>query len=190
MANNPFIDKVLVEQLRTYFAAHPDQYDELREIITNHQKKDMKTALPSLRGLEFVTTHMSRVDAGAGFYIQLENGEVLYIDIHNAYKTALGDYKKQRFDSFRRTKLISFSIPSREDSPILTTVAQLRWGQWIYEQHIMEWVKIHWTKVRKEMAKALRQQRLRKRATTTITKKKARVFQQRVQSGTVVIRWN
>ncbi len=185
MANNGFIDTILAIELRDYFTAHPEQYDELRAIINNTAER--KTSLPSLRGLEFVTTHMARKDKGAGFYVLTTSGERKFVDIYNTYKTALGDYKKRRFDSFRRTKSFQFTIPSREESPITTTIGQLQWARWIFERQIMNWAKENWATVRKEMATNLKEQRQTKR--NKQHRKRATMYQQRVRTGTVTIQW-
>jgi hypothetical protein len=188
MANNGLIDRILAIELRDYFTAHPEQYDELRAIINNTTDRGT-TPLPSLRGLEFVTTHMARKEKGAGFYVQYTNGERRFVDIYNTYKTALGDYKKRRFDSFRRTDVFEFTIPSREGAPIRTTIGQLQWARWIFEREIMTWAKQNWSSVRKEMATNLKQQRQSKLLRNKQHRKRATMFQQRVRTGTVTITW-
>lgn len=190
MANNSFIDKILECQLRDYFVQHPDQYDELRSIIRSKsvKKADKPHVLPSLRGLEFVTTYLARHNEGIGFYNRNDDGTISYVDIHNAYKTALGDYKKKRFDSFRRSPPFEFTIPSREGAPIVTTIGQLQWGRWIYERKIMDWVKVNWPNVRKEMAKNLKIQRATK-CSPRASRKRKRTYQQRVRSGQIIIKW-
>ena len=78
------------------------------------------------------------------------------------YKTKLSTYGKKRFDSFRRTKpTILFTIKGREDKPLKTTIAQLQWCRWIYEQRIMEHVISKMPIISQEMAKKLKQQRSR-----------------------------
>lgn len=157
MTNNRFIDRILTTELQSYFIAHPEQYDELRQIITN-QRGNKKT-LPSLRGLEYVTTHMAKVDNLC--FVYEKNGEQKECNIYHEYKTKLGSDKKAHFDSFRRTSEIQFAIPGKQ--PIQTTVAQLQWGRWIYEHCIMPYVKDNWPRIRKRMAESLKDQRNSKR---------------------------
>lgn len=154
-----FIDQILTCELKRYFTAHPEEYEELRQIITN-KRGNTKKSLPSLRGLEYVTTHMAKLH-DMGFFYRNERGEDVYCDFYHAYKTMLGDYKKRHFDSFRRTAEIQFQIPNH--APIKTTIAQMQWGRWIYEQSVMLWVKQNWPEVRISMAASLKEQRAAKR---------------------------
>ena len=177
-----FIDQILMVELQRYFTAHPDQYDELRQIITNKRGPSKKKTLPSLRGLEYVTTHMAKMNDLAFFY-QNEMGEQVFCDIYHLYKTTLGDFKKKHFDSFRRTAEIEFQIP--DHPPIKTTIAQMQWGRWIYEQSIMLWVKDHWPEVRKRMAASLKDQRAPKKRRRIVKK----APKQSVRSGKITITW-
>lgn len=176
-----FIDQILMCELKRYFTAHPAEFVELSQIITNKRGTSSKKSLPSLRGLEYVTTHMAKLNDLA-FFIR-KDGEDVYIDMYHLYKTTLGDFKKKNFDSFRRTAEIEFQIPNHE--PIKTTIAQLRWGRWIYEESIMLWVKQHWPEVRKRMAASLKEQRAAKRRRVTKGAPK-----QSVRAGTITITWN
>ena len=201
MANNMLIDSILKRQQRDYFMRHPSQYDEFRAIILNKKRESDGTPkrqpetkptniLPSLRSLEFVTTYLARHDDSIGFYQENADESIRYIDIHDAYKNTLGTYGKRRFDSFRRTPLFEFSIPSREGKPITTTVGQLQWYRWICEMRIIDWVKKNWqtgVNVRKEMAANLKTQRTNKRSRAE--KRKKMIFQQRVRSGKIIIKW-
>ena len=167
-------------ELQGYFTAHPEQYDELQQIITN--QRGSKKGLPSLRGLEYVTTHMAKMD-DIGFTYQKANGQEEFCNIYHEYKTSLGDYKKKHFDSFRRTPEIEFAIPGKE--PIQTTVAQMQWGRWIYEMCIMPYVKEHWPEIRKRMAESLKDQRASKRRKTAPKKSS----KQSVRTGKITIAW-
>ena len=84
MSNASLIDMVLAQELKSYFSRHLEQYDELRQIIntksTTEQPKS-KT-LPSLRGLEYVVTYLSRYKRGQGFYVEGKNGERFHCDVH------------------------------------------------------------------------------------------------------------
>lgn len=177
------IDMVLKQELSSYFRRHIDQYDELRQII-NSKSNSSKPDLPSLRGLEYVITYLSRHKGGQGFYTDA-NGERMYVDIHNMYKTTLGTHGKKRFDSFRRTELISFCVNGREDAPILTTIGQLWWGKWIYEMGIMLFIKKNWLEVRKDMAKTLKLQRKRDKKSP----KKRKIFPQQIHANDIVIKF-
>lgn len=187
--SNPMIDRVLYQELNIYFSKHIDQYDELREIINSKVKTPVRTRqhLPSLRGLEYVVTYLSRCKDGQGFYINNEKGERIYHDIHNMYKTTLGTHGKKCFDSFRRTTPITFSVSGRENAPIETTVAQLWWGKWIYEENIMPFIKKKWSEVRKDMAQTLKRQRQRKRNGIKKTIRKRRMCQQQIHTDDIVI---
>lgn len=192
---NPIVDSVLHGELTSYFSRHLDQYDELRQIINaksrpRKAKSKRKHGLPSLRTLEYVVTHLSRYkNTGQGFYSD-KKGERFYVDIHNMYKTMLGTHSKKKFDSFRRTKNIAFSVPDRKDAPIQTTIAQLWWCKWIYERQIMLHVKKNWPAVRKEMAQALKKQRQYKKRGIDRQKSKRRAFYQQVHTNDIVLKWN
>lgn len=189
--SNRLIDKVLNQELQNYFSQHPDHYDELSKIINSKSNAQSRTKnrLPSLRGLEYVVTYLSRYKGGQGFYSTNDKGERIYVDIHNMYKTTLGTHGKKRFDSFRRTTPITFSIAGREDAPIETTVAQLWWGKWIYEQNIMQFIKLHWTEVRKDMAETLRLQRKRKRDGEPRLTKKRKMYPQQIHTDGIVVKF-
>lgn len=55
------------------------------------------------------------------------------------YKDILSDFKKQYFDSFRRTKRLNFVVVGREGMSISTTIAQLNWSREIFRCGILEW---------------------------------------------------
>ena len=158
MARNDLINKVLLIQLKTYFAAHPQQYDELRQIINQSMHKK-RSSLPSLRGLEYVTTYMSKRDHKVGFYFVTKKGERRYFHPYNSYKTTLADYKKRCFDSFKRAEEIRFTIPGKELEPIITTVGQLQWSRWLFQSKLMEYAKKNWPMIRDAMALTLKEQR-------------------------------
>lgn len=180
MANKQFIDRILMFELTRYFTANPDQYEELRQIINNKRGKDKD--LPSLRGLEYVTTNMAKSD-DLGFFYENKSGDQVFCDMYHEYKTSLGDFKKKHFDSFRRTPEIMFKIDGYP--PIRTTIAQMQWGRWVYEQRIMEWVRGHWPLVRKRMAESLKEQRAPKRCRTS----SKQATKQSIRGGEITISW-
>ena len=97
---------------------------------------------------------------------------------------------KKRFDSFRRTTPITFSVAGREHAPIETTIAQLWWGKWIYVNHIMAHIKSNWPDVRRDMAVTLKRQRTRKKHGLGRPKKRRRMFKQQVHMDNIVLRWD
>ncbi len=96
---------------------------------------------------------------------------------------------KRHFDSFRRTTPITFSVPAREKQPIQSTVAQLLWGKWMFENRIMSFIKENWPAVKKDMAVTLKRQRSRKKTGVCRPKKRQKCVSHQVHTKNVRLGW-
>lgn len=144
-----FLEKLLLQQLQAYFIKNPQILDECRLILE-------KNHCVSLRMLEFITTNLARKQE-VGFFHRNDDGEIRYVDIYTIYKNTLGDYKKTNFDSFQRSSRIYFKIDGRVG--VKTTIGQLVWLRFIFENKIMDWTKMNRNYVQSTMARALKAQR-------------------------------
>ena len=65
-------------------------------------------------------------------------------DIHSSYKSKLSFYKKRHFDPFRRLDRLDYKyVINGEECELLTSVGQLNFFRWIFENNIMNIVEEH-----------------------------------------------
>lgn len=151
---NQLADDLLLSTLTDFYTAHPDIYDKLFNIVQLRSKES-----PSLRTVEFGVANKSHSQYSA--FLQKIDGEQQWVNVYDWYKNCLGDYKKVHFDPFRRTDKIFFSIPSRNDHPIETTIGQLVFNRKVFSSGIMERLCVQETRdlMERKMARCLSEQR-------------------------------
>lgn len=71
----------------------------------------------------------------------------LYLD----YRAQLKSYTKLYFDPFRRHDRISFIIEKKPLTVIETTIGQLNFFRWIFQNHILDYLLKHQAEIEKSM---------------------------------------
>jgi len=104
----------------------------------------------SLRLIDWLITHYSKnkniyywinINDNNNIYYKLPNIDNKYIkkiNIYNDYRAQLKSYSKLNFDTFRRHERISFYI--HNDEFIETTVGQLNFFRWVFNNNIINYV--------------------------------------------------
>jgi len=144
--------ELIISSLQKFYAGRTDT-DEILQHLQG-------TSAVSLRLIDwFVTNYAKQYNTS---YI-LSNQEFL---VYTNYKSQLKAYSKKLFDPFCRRERIMFQLTGHE--PFLTTVGKLNFFRWAIEKGIMDYIKINYAKIEKEMNTAAREfQRIRKETNST-----------------------
>ena len=144
--------ELIISSLQKFYGSRVDT-DEILEHLQG-------TSVISLRLIDwFVTNYAKQYNTS---YI-LNNQEFL---VYTNYKSQLKAYSKKLFDPFCRRERIMFQLTGHE--PFLTTVGKLNFFRWAIEKGILDYIKINYAKIEKEMNTAAREfQRIRKETNST-----------------------
>jgi len=71
--------------------------------------------------------------------ILIKNDKFKKINVYLDYRAQLKSFKKFNFDAFRRHKRISFKINDKEDEFIETTIGQLNFFKWAFNNKIINY---------------------------------------------------
>ena len=98
----------------------------------------------SLRIVDWFTTNYAKKNYTV---YDLPNGKrfKVYID----YKLKLRSYSKKRFDPFCRWDRIS--VPYKEGTSIQTTLGQLNFFKWAFDNHVIEFIENNYEAIEKDM---------------------------------------
>jgi len=145
---------LLLNSLTQFYDKHPSY----RKILAN--MIEGKHTI-SLRVVDWFITHYAKYknivywnDDAEGTY--LENVTTmkpslrkfhLYLD----YRAQLKSYTKLYFDPFRRHDRISFIIENKPLTVIETTIGQLNFFRWIFQNHILDYLLKHQVEIEKSM---------------------------------------
>ena len=69
--------------------------------------------------------------------------------VYNDYKLKLRSYSKKRFDPFCRWDRIS--IPYKNDSHLQTTIGQLNFFKWAFENQVIDYIEQNYSAIEKDM---------------------------------------
>ena len=98
----------------------------------------------SLRIVDWFTTNYAKK-----YYTvyDLPNGN--RFKIYNDYKLKLRSYSKKKFDPFCRWDRIS--IPYKNDTHIQTTLGQLNFFKWAFENKVIDYIEINYADIERDM---------------------------------------
>jgi hypothetical protein len=144
--------ELIISSLQKFYGGRTDT-DEILQHLQG-------TSAVSLRLIDwFVTNYAKQYNTS---YI-LNSQEFL---VYTNYKSQLKAYSKKLFDPFCRRERIMFQLTGQE--PFLTTVGKLNFFRWAIEKGIMDYIKMNYAKIEKEMNTAAREfQRIRKETNST-----------------------
>lgn len=100
----------------------------------------------SLRVLDWFVTKYSkkRIDCGSQKGVEI-------FDVRYSYKAQLKSYKKRYFDPFRRKKKFVYHFDASINKSINTTLGQLNFFKWAFDNNILVYVEKNLKLISKEM---------------------------------------
>lgn len=81
------------------------------------------------------------------------NGDIIRFKVYMDYKLQLKAYSKRRFDPFCRWDRISIPYNEIDGEYIQTTLGQLNFFKWAFENGIIDYVKNHYKEIEDDMNK-------------------------------------
>ncbi len=157
---NDTCQNLLLTSLTDYYNSHPENKVILKEIIEGKHKL-------SLRLIDWMVTHYAKTHNT--FYWINKNSDDIYetypehiIDLHESkqikkiniyldYRAQLKSYAKLNFDSFRRHNRITFFLDLHTNEFIETTVGQLNFFRWAFNNNIIIYAIKHYEKIYQDM---------------------------------------
>ena len=83
--------------------------------------------------------------------------------VHISYKAQLKSYKKKYFDPFRRRKKFFYKFNRNIDDKLLTTLGQLHFFRWAFENDVIKYVSINYKNILAEMVLSNKEDKIRKK---------------------------
>ena len=161
--------ELLLKSLNDYYNRNNNLKKIFSDIISGKHKL-------SLRLIDWLVTHYAR-DNNIYYWYDKDNiyNEIPYnkenmkkINVYLDYRAQLKSYTKLYFDTFRRHQRISFYIDN--DKMIETTLGQLNFFRWIFNNNILLYVEknyqliynnmIHFNKNNKKIKKNINKQQI------------------------------
>jgi hypothetical protein len=129
-------NSLLLTNLMHYYKTH-NNLERMLQIING----DVNI---SLRIVDWFTTNYAKK-----FYTvyNLPNGN--RFKVYNDYKLKLRSYSKKRFDPFCRWERIS--IPYKNETHIQTTIGQLNFFKWAFENNVIDYIEANYAAIEKDM---------------------------------------
>ena len=142
---------LLLISLNDFYNKNPEYKFILKKIINGNHKL-------SLRLIDWLVTHYSRINNI--YYWIHNNSEIFYnlpinnniykkINLYLDYRAQLKSYAKLYFDTFRRHQRISFFI--KDNDFIETTIGQLNFFRWIFNNNIITYALDNYDKIYSNM---------------------------------------
>jgi hypothetical protein len=133
---------LLLTSLTQYYQQHPEYAHKLKEILNG-------LSPVSLRIIDWFVTHYAKKqnvnywltnDKKNYFTILPSQSDMFKFYLYVDYRAQLKSYTKLLFDPFRRHERISFIIQSKPLEVIETTVGQLNFFRWAFENHVIDYM--------------------------------------------------
>lgn len=144
---------LLLKSLTEFYNKNSEYKLILKNIIQGNHKL-------SLRIIEWLVTHYSRMN---NIYYWIDDDKNIYnefpdnvknvrkINLYQDYRAQLKSYSKFNFDSFRRHHRITFFINNDKKDYIETTVGQLNFFRWIFNNNIITYAINYYDNIYKKM---------------------------------------
>jgi hypothetical protein len=154
---NTSCEELLLTSISNYYNDNQDHKRVLKNIIDGKHKL-------SLRLIDWLVTHYSKIH-NIFYWIHKSNDNIyteypvqitdpknikkvnLYLD----YRAQLKSYAKINFDSFRRHNRITFIIDPDTNEFIETTIGQLNFFRWAFNNNVIEYAVEHYDKIYEHM---------------------------------------
>jgi hypothetical protein len=145
---------LLLNSLTEFYNKNSDYKLTLKDIIIGKHQL-------SLRIIEWLVTHYAKsnniyywIDEEKKLYYDLPEivkGNIRKINLYQDYRAQLKSYSKFNFDSFRRHHRITFFINDSKTEYIETTVGQLNFFRWIFNNNIIDYAINNYDFIYKKM---------------------------------------
>jgi len=145
---------LLLTSLTDFYNKNPKYKLLLKNIIKGNHKL-------SLRIIEWLVTHYAKshniyywIDDNKKIYYELQECIKLNIrkmNLYQDYRAQLKSYSKFNFDSFRRHQRITFFINNDKTDYIETTIGQLNFFRWIFNNNIIDYAIDNYDIIYKKM---------------------------------------
>lgn len=120
-----FLNNIYLKNLQEFY----DNFENVEELLTIIQSKNKI----SLRLIDWIITKYTKYHLTL---LQNKNQEM--INVYISYKSQLKVYTKKFFDPFKRGIIVDFKF--NNDQYVKTTVGQLMFFKWIYENNIYDFI--------------------------------------------------
>ena len=127
---------LLLANLMHYYNAN-DNLERMLKIING----DVNI---SLRIVDWFTTNYAKK-----YYTVYELPTGNRFKVYNDYKLKLRSYSKKNFDPFCRWERIS--IPYKNETHLQTTIGQLNFFKWAFENNIVDYIETNYAAIEKDM---------------------------------------
>jgi hypothetical protein len=163
---------LLLSSLTTYYRKNDTARKLLKDIIQSE-------SILSLRVIDWFVTHYARtnqviywIDTDKDIYYEKYpetnvNPNIRKFHLYMEYRAQLQSYTKLFFDPFRRHERITFVLESSPLVSVETTVGQLNFFRWIFQNHVYSYILTNLQHIENTMAKY--QKQLKKNKTAAIT---------------------
>jgi hypothetical protein len=145
---------LLLTSLTEYYNKNEKNKYILKDIIDGKHKL-------SLRIIEWLVTHYAKInniyywiDENKQIYNQLpDDSKMCYkkVNLYHDYRAQLKSYSKFNFDSFRRHNRISFFLDLDNKVFIETTIGQLNFFRWIFNNGVIDYALINYDNIYTKM---------------------------------------
>jgi len=130
---------ILIKNLLHYYN-HNNLMDKMVNVINGESKI-------SLRIVDWFTTNYAKKHYTV-YPIKTET-ETRRFKVYNDYKLKLRSYSKKRFDPFCRWERIT--IPYQNDTQIQTTIGQLNFFKWAFENEVISYIETNYNLIEADM---------------------------------------
>ena len=130
---------------------------------------EAKLGIP-LRCFDFALTNIAK-GRPTLYTVVRSDGTTAMIDPHVSYKNMIASFNRRLFDSFKRQEFVYFTVDGVEHA---TTVAQLKWAEWVQRDDILTYVRANKDLAQAEM-KAVSESRKAERSLTGKRKRQAQL---------------
>ena len=163
---------LLLSSLSTYYKKNSIHRKTLKEIIDGN-------SLLSLRIIDWFVTHYARtyqiiywIDTEKNIYYEnypehVDNKNLRKFHLYMEYRAQLQSYTKLFFDPFRRHERITFIIDNEPLVSIETTVGQLNFFRWAFQNHIFTYILNHLQTIEEKMASYQKQIKKQQKSDST-----------------------
>jgi hypothetical protein len=145
---------LLLNSLIDFYSKNEEYRTTLKSIINGNHKL-------SLRIIEWLVTHYSKcyniyywIDEFKNIYYEYPDNIdkiIKKVNLYQDYRAQLKSYSKFNFDSFRRHHRITFFINNDKTDHIETTVGQLNFFRWIFNNNIINYAIDNYDIIYKKM---------------------------------------
>jgi hypothetical protein len=153
---------LMLTSLTLYFDKRPEQRTMLRDMVEG-------TFPISLRLLDWFVTHYARhrqivywINDGDKTMVEAYPGGAAPLrkfHLYLEYRAQLKSYSKHAFDPFRRHDRISFIVTPAPLTVVETTVGQLNFFRWAFQNHVVEYILRHTADIEEDMCRFAHERR-------------------------------